>query len=91
MSFKYDLAKFIPYRDQTVCERVRAITRNDIAAHPNPDFHIRIEDDPAQFYFQFGWDIVRRMLDADYEELPFVCILPVGPMPQYQYAVKLIN
>jgi len=89
--FKYDLAKFIPFRDIDACERVRTITRKDLTRHPNPEFRIRIEDDPRQFYFDFALDLVNRILEAEYDERQCVVILPVGPMPQYEYAVKLIN
>src|SRR5438309_10372076 len=89
--FKYELAKFIPFRDAAVCERVRAIKRSELARHPNPDFRIRIVDDPAQFYFEFALDIVNRIRQARDENRRFVGIFPVGPMPQYTYAAKLIN
>lgn len=40
MSFKYDLAKFIAFRDEEACARVRAIKKEDITKHSNPDFKI---------------------------------------------------
>lgn len=91
MPFSYDLAKFIPFRDLAACERVRAITREQITNHPNPDMRIRIVDDPAQFYFDFALDIVSRIRPAAEEGRQFVGIFPVGPMPQYEFAVRLIN
>ena len=33
--FAFGLAKFIPYRDKKICEKVRAINREDICKHPN--------------------------------------------------------
>jgi glucosamine-6-phosphate deaminase len=91
MGFKYELARFIPFRDEAASARVRAITREEITRHSNPDFHIRVMDDPAQFYFDFALDIVSRIRQAADERRPFIGIFPVGPMPQYAFAAKLIN
>jgi glucosamine-6-phosphate deaminase len=91
MSFSYSLANFIPFRDLDACERVRAIKREDLPRHPNPDFRVRVEDDPSQFYFDFAMDIVSRIRAARDENRKFVGIFPVGPMPQYAFAAKLIN
>ena len=70
MAFQYELAKFIPFQDLAACERVRAITRGELTRHPNPDFRIRIMDDPAQFYFEFALDIVNRIRQAADEGRP---------------------
>ncbi len=91
MSFRYDLARFIPFRDLAACQHVRAIKREQIARHPNPQFKIRIIDDPAEFYFQFALDIVRRLKDSREAGKRLVAIFPVGPMPQYEAASALIN
>jgi glucosamine-6-phosphate deaminase len=91
MAFTYDPAKFIPFRDKAACERVRAITKEDITKHPNPDFHIRVIDEPAEFYLAFALDIVTRIRQALEESRRFVGIFPVGPMPQYPIAAQLIN
>jgi len=91
VAFKYDLAQFIPFRDLEACERVRAIKRADLCRHPNPDFQIRIIDDRAEFYLDFALDIVNRIRQAAEAGRKFVGIFPVGPMPQYPIAAKLIN
>src|SRR5262245_18910119 len=91
MAFRYDLAQFIPFRDLAACGRVRAITRDEITRHSNPDFRVRVVDDPSEFYFQFAVDIVTRIRQAAAENRPFVGIFPVGPMPQYAYAAGMIN
>jgi glucosamine-6-phosphate deaminase len=89
--FEYALADFITFRDAAVCERVRSITRADLAQHPNSDFRIRIVDDRVEFYTAFATDIVSRVRRAADEGRPFVAILPVGPMPQYPIAARMIN
>lgn len=91
MAFDYDLAKFIPFRDKEACQRVRAIKREDLTKHPNPDFQIRIMDNAEEFYLEFALDIISRIQQAAEEGRPFVGIFPVGPMPQYPVAARLIN
>lgn len=89
--FRYSLAKFLPFQDALECERVRAIKKEDITSHPNPDFKIRVIEDRAEFYLEFALDIVRRIKQALDEGRQFVGIFPVGPMPQYPVAARLIN
>jgi glucosamine-6-phosphate deaminase len=90
-AFSYSLARFIPFRDKEACERVRRISRPEIARHPNPEFRIRVIEDTQQFYFEFALDIVRRIREALEAGRRFVGIFPVGPMPQYALAARLIN
>jgi glucosamine-6-phosphate deaminase len=89
--FEYDLSPFIAFRGRAACERVRAIRRAQLAEHPNPDFRITLVDEPGDFYTQFATDLVARVRTARDEGRQFVAILPVGPMPQYQIAARLIN
>ncbi|MCP4167529.1 MAG: hypothetical protein GY759_16790 [Chloroflexi bacterium] len=91
MSFTYDLAKFISFRDLAECERARAIKRGDITSHPNSDFKISVIDDISEFYGAFAADIVTRIKAALDENRDFVGIYPVGPMPQYAIATRMIN
>ncbi len=89
--FTYDLARFISFRDREACERVRRITRPELTSHPNPDFRIRIIEEPTAFYRAFADDLVGRIRAARDEGRQFVAILPVGPMPQYALAARTIN
>jgi glucosamine-6-phosphate deaminase len=91
LEFTYDLAKFISFRDRDACERARQITRDELTVHPNPDFRIRVVEKSADFYRQFAEDFVGRIRRARDAGEQFVAILPVGPMPQYEIAVKMIN
>jgi glucosamine-6-phosphate deaminase len=91
MTFTYALADFIDFRDTEVCERVRRITREEITQHASPDFKIRVVDEVAEFYAAFATDIVRRIQQALDQGRPFVGIFPVGPMPQYPIAARMIN
>ena len=91
MSFEYGLSPFIAFRDREACERVRAIPRAELAEHPNPEFRIALVDEAEDFYTRFAADFVGRLRQAAEEDRPFVAILPVGPMPQYEIAARMIN
>ena len=91
VGFEYGLARFIDFRDVAECERVRRIPRDEIERHDNADFRIRVVDERDAFYRAFAEDIVDRVRRARDEGRSFVAILPVGPMPQYQLAARLIN
>jgi glucosamine-6-phosphate deaminase len=90
-TFTYELSPFIPFRDREACERVRAIRKAEICEHPNPDFKIRVVEDRDAFYHAFALDIVSRVRRALEEGRKLVGIFPVGPMPQYDYAARMIN
>lgn len=89
--FKYDLSKFIPFRDREICARVRVIKKEEITKHPNSDFKIRVIEDPAKFYLEFALDIVTRIREALEKKEKLVMIIPAGPIPQYEIAARLIN
>ena len=91
MTFNYQLAKFIAFRDLAECERVRAIKKSEITHHANPEFKIRLIEDLGEFYAAFATDIVTRIKQALDEGRDFVGIFPVGPMPQYPIAAEMIN
>ena len=48
MAFRYAMSRFIPFRDEEACARVRAIPRADITKHPNKDFRIEVIEDRTQ-------------------------------------------
>lgn len=89
--FNYQLASFLPFRDREVCERVRKIKKEELPNHPNPNFKIRIIEDEHQFYLEFALDIVRRIKESLEFGKRLVVIFPVGPMPQYPIAARIIN
>jgi glucosamine-6-phosphate deaminase len=91
MPFQPALSRFIAFRDAEACAKARAIKRSQICNHPNPDFRIRIIDNPAKFYLEFALDIISRIQVGLAEGRSCVLILPVGPVPQYTIAARLIN
>jgi glucosamine-6-phosphate deaminase len=89
--FTYQPAAFVEFRDMDACRRVRSIKREDLATHPNPDFHIRVIDEAVEFYRMFADDLVDRIAAAGSQNRQFVAILPCGPVPQYKLAAERIN
>ena len=87
--FKYEISKWVPFKDRKVCERVRNIKKENIEKHPNPDFKIRIVKD-SDFAFMRVWDIFSRIKRASDEGKRLVLILP-QPHPQYSKVAYLIN
>ena len=91
MKFQYGLSDFIPFKDAKECERVRKIKKEDIVKHHNPDFKIKVIEDPNQFYIEFALDLVSRIKKSADSNEKLVLILPVGPVPQFEIAARLIN
>lgn len=89
--FTYQLANICTFRDREACERVRMIRREDITTHPNPDFIIGVIDDHDAFYRAFADDFISRIVAAREADEDLVAILPVGPVPQYEIAARIIN
>jgi glucosamine-6-phosphate deaminase len=91
MVFQYGLSDFIPFKDVKECKRVRKIKKGDITKHHNPDFKIKVIEDPNQFYIEFALDLVSRIKKSAEMNDKLVLILPVGPVPQFEIAARLIN
>ncbi len=91
MTFDYSPSSFLPFRDAAAAKAAREITREEITQHPNPEFCIRIQDDRDAFYRDFAEDLVGRIRAARDEGRKFVAILPVGPVPQYEIAARMID
>ena len=86
----FEPAKFLSFRDQKVCARVRKIKRANLCRHPNKNFKIRIIDDESNFFFQFATHVVAGIKqDAD-EGRQYVIILP-APWPHYRWVAHMIN
>lgn len=91
VGFQYDIAQISDFRDAEACARVRAIPRSEITQHANPDFHIGVIDDPRAFYEAFARDLVGRIRSSRDAGEKLVAILPVGPVPQFELAARMIN
>jgi len=89
--FKYQLARFIDFQDAEACARVRKISKSDIAKTSNPNLSIAVIEERKDFYTAFANDLVDRIVLAKEEDRKFVAIVPLGPVPQYAIAAKIIN
>src|SRR6476620_2062579 len=79
--FRYQPSEYVPFRDVQAIQRCRAIKRENIDKHPNPQFKIRVVKD-ADVPFIFLADMVGRITRAAEEGRPLVMILP-NPVPLY--------
>ena len=88
-AFEYEMARWLPFRDKKVCEKVRKISKEDFCKHPNPNFKIRVVPD-SEFLFRLVWDMFWRIKEAADEGRELVLILP-QPHPEYRLVADLIN
>ncbi len=86
--FAFESAEWIPFRDKAVLDRMRAIKREDMEKHENPDFKIRIV---PSFGSIFVSDIVMRMKESDDLNKPCVMILPNPDPVSYIQVAELVN
>ena len=88
-TFKFAPAKFVPFRDTEVIERVRKIKREEITQHPNPDYHIMVLPD-ADVEMVWLTDMFYRIKTAADEGRQLVLILP-NPWGHYSMLAHMIN
>ena len=81
-------APWIPFRDKEALERVRAIRREDMEEHPNPDFKIKVVQ---SFGAIFVADMVMRMRLSDELDQPCVMIIPNPDPASYSQVAELVN
>ncbi len=87
--FNYHMARWLPFQDREACEKARAIKREEITRHPNPDFKIQIVKD-HEWRFRQVMDIFSRIEQAEEEGRDLVLILP-QPDPYYAWVAFLCN
>jgi 6-phosphogluconolactonase/glucosamine-6-phosphate isomerase/deaminase len=89
VTFDFEPAGFIPFRDKDVLQRIRRITRDQIDKHKNPDYRITVMPDDD---IEFVWttDMFRRIKSASDSGDGCVLILP-NPYPGYRHLARLIN
>lgn len=87
--FDFEPSKYVPFRDKEVIRRCRAIKREDIEKHPNPDFKIKVVKDEELVFIWFG-DMIARLKLASESGQKLVMILP-NPWPGYRYVARIIN
>ena len=87
--FTFAPAGFIPFRDTAAIARVRAIKRDDITHHRNPDFRITVIPD-ADLEFLWITDMFFRIKTAMDAGQPYVMIMP-NPWPGYAKLAQMLN
>jgi glucosamine-6-phosphate deaminase len=87
--FTYAPSQHVPFRDVEAIARCRAIKREEIDQHHNPDFRIRVVKD-ADVPFMFVTDMFSRIVQARETGKTCVMILP-NPVPLYRHVARLIN
>lgn len=87
--FDFEPSPHVPFRDKEAIARCRAIRREDMEKHPNPDFKIRVVDD-RDIEPIIVADMVGRIVRARQEGRKCVMILP-NPMPTYRIIARILN
>ncbi len=87
--FTYEPSHHVPFRDKAAIARCRAITRQEIEKHPNPEFKIRVVPD-ADAEMLWVSDMFARLKHAAEAGQKIVMILP-NPAPSYRHVARLIN
>ena len=81
MSFTYDIAPWVPYKNKEVLERVRNMSIEELLTPPkdgltHPDFKIHLVGDPGAIWIG---DMVARIQASDILDKKVVMILPHVP------------
>ncbi|MBN1437041.1 MAG: hypothetical protein JW936_08190 [Sedimentisphaerales bacterium] len=87
--FQYSPAECVPFRDQKAIAAARAIKRQDICKHPNPEFHITVLPE-HEIAFRWIMDLFYRIKTASDKNEQLVLITP-QPIPDYSKLAYLIN
>ncbi len=93
MSFTYDIAPWVPYKNKEVLERVRNMSVEELLIPPkdgltHPDFKIHLVENPGGIWMA---DMVARIQASDILDKKVVMILP-NPCPGiYQAVAQTIN
>ncbi len=88
-TFEFSPAECVPFRDKEAVARVRAITREDITKHPNPDLKIEVIPD-AELQLRWLLHIYAQIKQARDENRTCVLITP-QPWPGYKWVAEMIN
>ncbi|MCK5863279.1 MAG: hypothetical protein KAH38_12395 [Candidatus Hydrogenedentes bacterium] len=88
-TFEFSAAKCVPFRDKEAVARVRAITREDITKHSNPDLNIQVIPE-ADIPFKWLLHIFNEIKTARDENRKCVLIMP-QPWPGYRWVAQMIN
>ncbi len=88
-SFNFSPSRWVPFRDQDAIRKARAIRREDIEKHINPNLRIKVYPD-ADIEFVWVTDMFNRIWKASMRHETLVMILP-NPNPSYRHVARLLN
>lgn len=88
-NFIFEPAKCIPFRDKKEIARCRAIKRENLEKHANPDFKIQVVNDADVEFIWFA-DLIARIKHSSDTGEKLVMILP-NPWPAYRHVARIIN
>ena len=88
-TFEYSPSACVPFRDKEALAKARAIKKEDITKHANPDFKIQIMN-ADEIEMVLVADMFYRIKQSDDEDKKVVLILP-NPVPTYRKVAYLIN
>lgn len=87
-SFNFTPGDYVPFKDREVCERLRKISGKDLEKHPNPDFKIKVMQNPHPVLIA---TLFSRLKEASEAGRKFTMILG-NPEPEtYIPLAQLIN
>jgi len=86
---RHKIFSAMPFQDMGACRRVRAIKKEDICKHSNPDFKISVIKN-EDFELRRILDMFMFIKDAADKDEQLVLILP-NPHPEYKHVAYLIN
>jgi 6-phosphogluconolactonase/glucosamine-6-phosphate isomerase/deaminase len=87
-AFNFKPASWIPFKDQAELEKCRNLKKEDIEKHWNPDFKIKIVDDPRALFIA---DCFTRIKMSDDLDQTLVMIFP-NPWPlAYKTIAEMIS
>jgi glucosamine-6-phosphate deaminase len=87
--FNFEPASFVPFRDKEAIARVRALTREELTRHANPDYRIRIVPDD-QLEGMWIEDILSRLRHSSQAGERLVMLMP-NPWPNYMKVAETVN
>lgn len=87
--FRFQPHEVVPFRDQETIERVRAIKREEIERHPNPDFIIKVVRDSELAFIPLIDRFYRLKTAVD--ENREVSFIVGNPNPGYVNLARMIN
>lgn len=86
--FTFTAAPWVPFQNKAVLERVRAIRREDMEKHDNPDFKIKIVPDVTSLWIA---DMILRIRESDEQDKKVVMLMPNPAPTVYETVAELIN